>query len=496
MADKQALEAAKKVAEMARQISKPSGYAQHRLGFQLHPVQAAVLDAIFKIKSRVVFRCGNEVGKTQVVLCSAILFAIEILEAQVVSTASVSRQVFEQLIPALKRHSFKYDRATWQFQDRAIKRWDKKRNVWFDAYVGFAAEDEHGFQGFHGNPDRPLFIALDEAQGIKRDIANAAEDRCNPDHFLVCGSPGDPQGFFYDCETKSAPHYTHFKLPRMECVKSKGGWVDDADIARMIEKHGRENPFIQSTVFAEFSENVENSLITLSEYDRCMNNPPPHISHQDRHGFCDFAAGRDKNVYARRVGNRVDIRKRWVDRNTMSAVGEFVTMFNEDKKQVGLEAFEISGDADGLGLPMVQRIQEVGWEINEFHGGKPPRFDENYKNQVAEVWGEGCAKIKRCEIILPDSQDLKAQILGRKSKRNSTGKLELESKEDMKKRGLDSPDEADAVLGCMMPAPMLTARQVLGVRNAPARATKDSFWSDPDANQHSDSDTLPGVHMG
>jgi hypothetical protein len=182
-----------------------------------------------------------------------------------------------------------------------------------------------------------------------------------------------------------------------------------------------------------------------------MENPPAKSGH-DRHAFCDFAAGRDKNVFARRIGNEVVIRKAWQDRNTMSAVGEFITMFSEDKKQVGIEESEISGDADGLGLPMVQRIQEVGWQINEFHGGKAPRFDEGYRNAVAEAWGEGAAKIKRCEVILPRDADLKAQILGRKAKRNSSGKLELEPKEDMKKRGLNSPDEADAVFGCMMPA--------------------------------------------
>lgn len=443
---------------MARMMATPSGYARLRLGFNLHPKQAAVLEAIFNRKSRVVFRCGNEVGKTQVVVCSAVLYAIEILGAQVVSTASVSRQVFDQLIPALKRHSQKFSPDLWKFQDRSIKHFDPEKKTWSDQYIGFAAEDEHGFQGFHGADGVPLLMILDESQGIKYDIANAAEDRCNPDFMLICGSPGDPQGYFYDCETKNAAHYQHFMLPKHECTKSKGWWIDDADIERMIAKHGEDNPFIKSTVFAEFSDIVENALITLSEYDRCLNNPPA-FRPGERHSFSDFAAGRDKNVLAHRNGNRVKIKKKWVDRNTMSAVGEFVTMYAEEGRETGLQAEEISGDADGLGLPMVQRIQEIGWQINEFHGGKPPRFDDGYKNAIAEVWGEGCNKIKRCEIILPDDLDMKAQILGRKAKRNSSGKLELESKEDMKKRGLNSPDEADAALGSMMPPPLARSVQ-------------------------------------
>src|SRR6478736_5919259 len=164
--------------EMAQLMATPSGYAKLRLGFNLHPKQAAVLEGIFKKKSRVVFRCGNEVGKTQVVVCSAVLYAIEILGAQVVSTASVSRQVFDQLIPALKRHSLKFDPSMWKFQDRGIKFFDTEKKTWIDKYIGFAAEDEHGFQGFHGADGVPLLMILDESQGIKADIANAAEDRC------------------------------------------------------------------------------------------------------------------------------------------------------------------------------------------------------------------------------------------------------------------------------------------------------------------------------
>jgi hypothetical protein len=76
-----------------------------------------------------------------------------------------------------------------------------------------------GFQGFHGADGVPLLMILDESQGIKTDIALAAEDRCNPDFMLICGSPGDPQGYFYDCETKNAAHYQHFMLPKHECTK-------------------------------------------------------------------------------------------------------------------------------------------------------------------------------------------------------------------------------------------------------------------------------------
>ncbi len=217
-------------------------------------------------------------------------------------------------------------------------------------------------------------------------------------------------------------------------------------------------------VFGEFTNKVEGSMISLSEYDRCMENPPAWTG-RDMHGFCDFAAGRDKNVFALRLGNKVELRRKWVERDTMSAVGVFLGLFVDAKRQHGLLPEMISGDADGLGLPMVQRMHEMEWRINEFHGGKEERFGNGYRNQIAEAWGEGMKKIIAGEVILPDDKDLKAQILGRKAKVNSSGQFEIERKEDYKKRCGESPDEADAFFGCLMPAPQSKSVSFLRTNN-------------------------------
>ncbi len=445
------------------ECATPSGYARLRLGFRLHPKQAAVLDGLFsRSGTRVVNRCGNEVGKTRKVICAAVLYAVEIRRAVVVSTAGTFRQIESQLMPALKDQAHKFDPKLWEFQNSSIKRHEKGQ--WSDAYLGVSTKDEHFFQGYHKDENRPLLVIIDEWQGVSAEISKAAEDRCNPTWFLGSGSPGDPAGAFYEAETTNAKHYSHHKLNRMECLKEDGYWLDRADIDRLIAKHGQDNPFVQSTVFGEFTNKVEGSMISLSEYDRCMENPPAWTG-RDMHGFCDFAAGRDKNVFALRLGNKVELRRKWVERDTMSAVGVFLGLFVDAKRQHGLLPEMISGDADGLGLPMVQRMHEMEWRINEFHGGKEERFGNGYRNQIAEAWGEGMKKIIAGEVILPDDKDLKAQILGRKAKVNSSGQFEIERKEDYKKRCGESPDEADALFGCLMPAPQSKSVSFLRTNN-------------------------------
>lgn len=470
-------------AALVAKYSMPDTYAEARLGMKLHPKQKAVLRAIFAREgSRVVSRNANETGKTRKVLCAAILYAIEIRGAICVSTAGTFRQVEGQLLPALNSFAHLFDHNRWEFQKTGIKRFDAKNRCWVDAYSGISTDNEHYFQGYHKDVDRPLFIAIDEAQGVKPEICRAAEDRCNPTWFLMTGSPGDPQGSFYESETAHAKHYVHFKMSRLECLKEDGWWLDRADIDRLIAKHGETNPFIQSTVFGEFSQIVEDALISLGEYDHCLEHPPQWMM-STRHGFCDFAAGRDKNVFALRLGNKVSIVQKWVERNTMTAVGQFLALFIAAKKQYHLTPDEISGDADGLGLPMVHRIWELDWQINKFHGGTGERFGEGYRNKIAEAWGEGIKKIKACQVILPDDPDLKAQILGRKGKPNSSGQLEIEKKEDYKKRCGESPDEADAFFGCLMPPPQLSPTNLVAMTQDSAGQTDWSGSNNEDDSQ-------------
>ena len=61
-------------------------------------------------------------------------------------------------------------------------------------------------------------------------------------------------------------------------------------------------------------------------------------------------------------------------------------------------------------------------------------------------------KIEKGEIILPNDPELVAQLTSRRGWPDSKGRLQLESKADMRSRGLASPDRADAVLGAMLPA--------------------------------------------
>lgn len=464
---------------VAQALATPWGYARVKLGKTLHPKHEAVLRDLYQPGSRVLFRCGNEVGKTASVAVSAILHHCDILKGLVVSTAGVRRQITHQLWPNLTLYQRLY--PGWTFAGNSIK--DAQGR---ERYLGFTAADDGTFQGFH-NIDGPLMIVVDEGARVKDQIILSAEERCNPARFLLMGSPLDPTGMFYQAATRLSKYYRQHKLAQTECTTEKGYWLDPTAIARKIAKYGPDHPIVLSNVFAEFALDVAGGLLSLREWDACLDNPPQPAG-QANHVFLDFGAGRAENVVAAAKGNRVWIEKAWREPKTTAAIGEFLATLNKLKKSINLKPHEVEGDADGMGIVFVQAIEEGGWPIVHFHGGNKPLSNPEYLNRIAEVWTESTIAIRKKEWILPDDEDLKAQIIGRKTARDSKGLLTLESKENLAKRGVASPDRADAVLGAMAPLPLASSRNLMGGEQW------NQSWLDQAREELGGEDRLPGAN--
>ena len=91
---------------------------------------------------------------------------------------------------------------------------------------------------------------------------------------------------------------------------------------------------------------------------------------------------------------------------------------------------------------------DAGYDIHRVNFGARP-FDDRYANRSAEMWHTAARAVEKREIILPSDQTLHQQMVTRRAEVSRTGKLGLERKDAMRARGLDSPDRADAVMGCI-----------------------------------------------
>ncbi len=101
-----------------------------------------------------------------------------------------------------------------------------------------------------------------------------------------------------------------------------------------------------------------------------------------------------------------------------------------------------------MGAGVLDRLLELGADVVGFNGGEAPIEKERFINPargallgLREMFEEGLIDID------PDDDQLAAQLGAMKWTVDSRGRIKIESKNDMRKRGLPSPDRADAL--CM-----------------------------------------------
>jgi phage terminase large subunit len=406
--------------------------------------QRRVLDDLDPQGAKVAVRTANGAGKTTILIPAATLWFMSLFpRAKVVITSGVDRQVREQIFPALRAPQRRL--GGWTFHDASIEAPNGS------TCVGFTTRDGGHFEGWHGNKDAlydllqhdgPLMIVVDEAKSVEPQIHDAIE-RCTYQRLFMASSCGAALGAFHDAFGKNARYFRTHRIAAGDCPHA-----DHAKNLELIQRRGVQDPLVQSKVFAEFMGSAEGAVIKLEWLPRCREGARKFEDGAARY-FCDFAAGGDENVLAEVRGNKARIVAAWREQDTMRACGEFIRLFRGARLTQAAVAECVRGDNGGGGQVMLDRLHELGWAVQRDNAGERAENAENYFNRSAETWCEGAKAIERGEIILPDDDTLAAQLTSRKEVPRSDGRRQLESKEQMRKRGVGSPDRADAVLGAL-----------------------------------------------
>lgn len=443
--------------EISPEMASLAGFAEHVLEIPMHDWQRDIHFAIEEAllsghPVQMAIRCPNEAGKTAHI-AAPLALSLPMLypHSLLVYTSAVGRQVDSQFMPAVARHKSRPVFVGWEFKTHTIEAPNGAR------VEAFTTNDPGRFEGWHNRPPvklpsgesymPPLVMVIDEAKTVP-DAIYTAVDRCHPDVLILISSADHAKlaGEFYRAFTKHRTLYQCWEIGLNDCPH-----IPREKIQKIIDKYGETHPFVRASIYGEFPESLDegiiipNALIAPCLWRERMAEPPfPRVG-MDKVAWCDFAAGGDENVVAMRTGNLVGIEAAWREKDTMAATGEFVRIF----RRLGLEPGQIYGDASGLGVGIIDRLKELGWPINRVFNQSAPADPEVYKNLAAEMWDKARRAIERREIIIRDDDTMVQQITTRRWDNDSSGKLKLESKEQMKAMGGDSPDRAESIVGCI-----------------------------------------------
>jgi hypothetical protein len=156
---------------------------------------------------------------------------------------------------------------------------------------------------------------------------------------------------------------------------------------------------------------------------------------------CDIARfGGDESCVVARQGKRVMFIESWQGANLMETTGRIVRL----SSSYGPERINV--DEVGLGGGVVDRLRELGLPVHGVNAGAASSDPERYVNLRAEMWWTLAERFREGAIDLPPDEVLAGQLTAVRYKYDSRGRLQIESKDESRKRGVSSPDRAEALM--------------------------------------------------
>ncbi len=369
-------------------------------------------------------------------------------------TANTGRQLSTTTWPEIaKWHGMSLFSGWFEFQARSLVSVDPKhRQNWtFDAFTWEEAKPET-IRGFHNQGRR--IVTINDETSATPDVILAAEEGFLSDEdteriWLMLGNPTRATGYFRECFPGGKRHAV-WKTFSIDTRRSR--MANQVQIKEWIDFYGLDHDFVRVNVLSQFPRASSMQFIAsdIVEAAAGPDRDPPVTIYDSLIVGVDVARfGDDKSVIRFRRGRDARTIKpmkfRGLDTMQLAArIAEVNEHYRPDA---------IFVDEDGLGAGVVDRCRYLSLPVTGIHfGGEPDRAQIGregairYYNKRAEMWGTMREWLPGG--MIDDDPELKADLTAVEygyKMRNGSDAILLERKEDMKKRGLSSPDDGDAL---------------------------------------------------
>lgn len=203
------------------------------------------------------------------------------------------------------------------------------------------------------------------------------------------------------------------------------------------ERFNVEYPFSASEAF----KNPIHNIFILSKYVQRARKNDVEPTGKLIIGVDVAITERDRTAIIRRKGRVAFNLERFTHYNTMEIAGRVKRLIDEEHPH------KVFIDCIGIGAGVVDRLNEMGYDCVEgVNVARSANDKERYKNQRAELWGDMREWLYQdMPVQVPNDDTLHGELCSLGFKENSTGQIQLESKDDLRARGMPSPDAADAL---------------------------------------------------
>jgi len=424
---------------LARYRDDPVLFVREQLQVEPDAWQADVLRAIASGDRRISVRSGHGVGKSTCASWAAIWYLVTRYTVKVVVTAPSASQLYDALFAEMKMW---FRRLSGPLSELVEVKADRieLRSAPQEAFISARtsrAEQPEALQGVHA--DYVMLIA-DEASGIPEQVFEAAAGSMSGHNAvtLLLGNPVRSSGFFYDTHHRLAGDWRTFHVSCLDSSRVSPDFIRD-----MAARYGEESNAYRIRVLGEFPSGDDDTVIPMeyieSAWQRDIEIPP---ATGEVWGLDVARFGTDQTALCRRRGRILVGLKRWAGLDLMATAGAVV----HEYEVANPKPQEILVDAIGLGAGVVDRLRELRLPVRGINVSESAASSQKYGNLRAELWFRmrDWFAAKQCKI--PRDERLIEQLAAVRYKFSSSGKVMIESKDELRRRMRgQSPDEADAL---------------------------------------------------
>lgn len=432
--------------------ARPVQFVREVLQAEPDSWQEETLNAAGAGHFRIALKASKGVGKSTGLAWLIWWFLTTRLHPKVVATSITGDNLSDGLWAELSKWQQKSRllRALFEWTASRITNKQNPETWWASARSwpkgGDSGQQADTLAGVHA--DNVMFV-LDEVGGIPDAVAAAAEaGLANADKaagreafLIISGNPTHLEGPLYRACTRERALWW---------VKEISGDPDDPRRAprvsvewaqQQIAKYGRENPWVLVNVFGQFPPGQSNALIGVEDATQASQRTilPAEYQNEVKILGVDVAYfGDDRTVIFLRQGKVAFKPQVFRHMDPMEVAGQVALAIDKHNPAATFI------DQATFGAGTVARLHELRYPVIGVDFGSVHTTTPKYSNRRAEMW-HGLADWIRSGGCTPDSPELIAELTAPTYKFDSSGKLLLEKKADMKKRLGVSPDLADAL---------------------------------------------------
>ena len=420
----------------------PVRFVQEMLGAEPFDYQKEFLREVASPTRRLSVKSGHGTGKSTTASWAMLWFLLLKYPCKVVVTAPTSSQLFDAMFAELKRWIKELPR---EIQGLLNVKSDRVELVAAPAEAFIScrtARAENAGEALAGVHSDNVLLVIDEASGVPEVVFEASAGSMSSVNAttVMLSNPTRSSGTFFESHNRMRHSWW---TRTWSCEDSP--LVADEFIDEMRDRYGETSSAFLVRVMGEFPLADDDTIIPFHLVESAQHRDIEESPETNQIWALDVARmGSDKTALCKRTGSVVTDIKSWGGLDLMQTVGRVKAEFDA-LEVLEQDQLELMVDSVGMGAGVSDRLQELGLPVRAVNVSESPSMKETYLNLRAELWFRMKAWLENRTCKIPQNDKLLSELTSLKYTFTSSGKIKAESKQELKKRGFNSPDLADSL---------------------------------------------------